>query len=267
MANKKYFDFIETKPLTPEEIKEIEEKANKGRFERNKSVREKSEQKVKEQVNLKYVKGRIVVSIDIEGKNSHTFEDGTKLYIGREYNNLNRRETQPVNAFVIDAEYIPKGAEILIHPNAIHDSFKIFGFREDDTDVRYYSVQEELCYLWREGKGEWQPLKGYATALRVFKPYQGVLEGIEPKQVKNVLYITSGKNKGKVAHTLKSCDYEIIFMGDKGVVESIIRLRHFEGKDNDREEIVAFDSYLQDQVENGELLVGINISDAKKLNT
>ena len=64
---------------------------------------------------MRAVEGRVIISVDHEKKNSHTFEDGTTIRLERDWNNLNRRETQPVNAIVIDGEGIKDGAEILIH--------------------------------------------------------------------------------------------------------------------------------------------------------
>jgi hypothetical protein len=109
------------------------------------------------------------------------------------------------------------------------------------------------------------PLKGFATGLRVFIPYKGVIEGIPNEQIKNVLYITSGEFKGKVVHTLKACDYEIIFIGTKGVEERIIRCRHFEDECNEREEIVCVDQYLTDKVNKAELLIGISENKSQTL--
>lgn len=263
--NKKYFDLIEKKNLTKREINKIETDRHKKMTSHSKKIQELSKQKVKESVGLKHTNGRVIISIDLDGKNSHTFGDGHKIYIGRQYNNLNRRETEPVNAFVIDAENIPANAEILIHPNAIIDSNKIFGFGEDITTVRYYSIPENQCYFWKEEFNDWQPLKGFVTALRVFEEYKGVFQGIEHTKIQNVLYITSGKLKGKVVHTLKACDYEIIFMGKNGTEERIIRCRHFDGEINEREEIVAIDDILTKKVLAGDLLVGISSSDAKSI--
>lgn len=261
--NKKYFDLIETKPLTAKEIKEIEADRQKRLRNHAKKIHEKGKQKVTEKVNLKHVDGKVIISIDLEGKNSHTFADGTKIYIGRQYNNLNRRETEPVNAYVVSAESIPSGCEILIHPNAIHDTNKIFGFGEDDTTVRYYSIPQEQCFIWKDEEGEWKPLKGFATGLRVFEEYKGIIEGVEPKKIKNVLYITSGELEGKVVRTLHACDYELIFMGESGVEERVIRCRHYENEVHEREEIIAIDDILTTQVEKMELMVGVTATDAK----
>lgn len=262
---KKYFDFIEKKDLSKNEIASIErERQTKLRSHSNK-IRKKSISKLKEEVPLKHVYGRVIISIDLEGKNSHTFSNGQKIYIGRQFNNLNRRETEPVNAYVVSGEGINKGAEILIHPNAIHDSNKIFGYGEDETDVRYYSIPQEQCYLWRNEDYEWMPFPGYVTGLRVFKEYKGTLVGIDHELIPNVLYITSGEYANKVVRTLKACDYEIIFMGADGKEERVIRCRHFENEIHEREEIIAVDEVLTNQIIGKDLLVGISSSDAKSI--
>jgi hypothetical protein len=263
MATTKHFVFIEDKKLSKREINQIEKDRQKKLLKNQKRVDEINELKLKEKVGLKNVYGKVVISINLEGKNSHTFSNGQKIYIGRQFNNLNRRETEPVNAITISSDQIPQGAEILIHPNAINDSNKIHSFIEDNSDVKYYSIPEDQCYLWKNEEGEWLPLKGFVTALRVFEPYNGTLLGIEPKQIKNVLYITSGELKEQVVHTLKACDYEIIFMGNNGYEERIIRCRHYENEVNEREEIIAIDPILTKKALNQELLVGISSKDAK----
>ena len=227
-------------------------------------------QRTKEDLNkeseLKHTDNRVIVKVDINYKNKHTFADGTEIYRGRQFNNLNRRETEPVNAIVIDAEHIPKGAEILVHPNALFRDTKINSYREwENNDIEYFSVPTTQCYLWRTNGEEWMPIKGFATALRVFKPYSGGIAGIPPMQIKNILYITSGEFKYLVVHTIKASDYEIIFMGEDGQEKRIIRCRHFENENHDREEIIAVDYGLTEKVKNGELLLGIDKRDAEKL--
>jgi hypothetical protein len=263
--NKKHFVFIEDKELSKKEIAQIEKERQKKLKNHSKKIAELNKEKLKKQVEINHVPGRVVISIDLEGKNSHTFANGEKIYIGRQFNNLNRRETEPVNAFILSAENIPQGAQVLIHPNSIHDSNKLFNFNEDFTDVKYYSIPQENCYLWKEEGGEWQPFKNYATALRVFEEYKGALEGIENKKLKNVLYITSGELKGKVVRTLHASDYEIIFMGDNGAEERVIRCRHFEDEFSEREEIVGIDLSLTKKVLDMELMIGLSYSDAKYL--
>jgi len=222
--------------------------------------------------DLKATEKRVIISVDLEAKNSHRFSDGTTIRLERKFNNLNQRETQPVNAFIIDAEFIPKGAEVLISHNALHDVNKIFGYRAvggDDitNNVQYFSVPESDCFLWREGTDEWMPCKGYATALRIFKPYTGSLKGVYPTEIKNILYLTSGEYSNKVAHTLKACDYEIVYQGDDGKEKRVIRCRHFEDEDNEREELIAIDNFLTEQVNDGKLLIGLSVTDCKYLKT
>lgn len=224
-------------------------------------------------MSLKHVSGRVIVSIDLDGKDSHKFEDGTVIYRGRRFNNLNRRETEPVNAHVISGENIPEGVEILAHPNAFCEANKIHNYlalsgNETASSVKYFSIEEEQCFIWYDKKSAtWNPLKGFATALRVFKPYSGNIAGIKPLQIRDVLYITSeGDLKGKVVNTLKACDYELIFMDSTtGREGRIIRLRHYDYR-HDREEIIAINHNLTEKVESGELLVGLSISDCKNIN-
>ena len=215
---------------------------------------------------------RVIVKVDLESKNSHTFKDGTKIRLERVYDNFNMRYVKPVNAIVVNAKNIPEGAEILIHHNSTHDTYRIFNYKsftEDaSSDIKYYSIPMEECFLWRKkSKDSWKPLNNFITALRIFQPYTGFLEGITPTVIKDKLYITSGELKGNVCEVLKATDYQIIFQGDDGIEENIIRLRHFEDGYNDREEVIAINHELTEMVITGNILVGITPADATKLVT
>lgn len=268
--NKKYFVGVDVgkKRLSKEQkeaIRHSEEKLLSNSA--NNYLQKTKERLTNETIPLKHTDGRIIIKIDIDSKDIHTFDSGVQIYRGRRFNNLNRRETEPVNAWVVSAEDIPAGLEILIHPNSICDANKIFDYAgssvEHGNSVRYYSIEEPSAFLFREGQ-EWKPLKGFATALRVFKPYSGALVGIEPTQIKNVLYLTSGDLKGLVCHTVKAADYEIIFTGTRGKEERIIRCRHYEDKPHDREEILLIDYGLTEKVNKGELLIGLSSTDCEK---
>ena len=65
-------------------------------------------------------------------------------------------------------------------------------------------------------------------------------------------------------HTLKACDYEIIFQGRDGAEERLIRFRHFPGQDNDREEVIAVSQYLTSLVDQGKLIIGLTPTTADK---
>lgn len=212
---------------------------------------------------------RVIIKVDLESKNSHTFKDGTKIKLERVYDNFNMRYVKPVNATVVAAKDIPEGAEILIHHNATHDTYKLFNYlrptAEASSDVQYFSIPIEECFLWRNSQNEaWQPLNNFITGLRIFEPYTGFLEGIPPALIKNKIYITTGELTGKVATTLISSDYEIIYQNDDGTDGRIIRLRYY-NDGNERNEIIAIDHSLTDRVLNNEVLIGYSISDAAKL--
>ena len=220
---------------------------------------------------LKHVEGKVIVAVDLESKNSHTFSDGTKIRLERDYNNLNKRETQPTNAIVVSGANIPAGSEILIHHNANSDTNKITNHtalsgKETGSDIKYYSIPEEQCFLWKDEIGEWKPIAPYETALRVFKPYKGFLEGIEPTLLKQTLYCTSGELKGKVVATLEACDYQVVFQDTNGQEGNVIRWRPNGDAKGREEEAVAIMNELTEMVENGELLVGLTKSDAKPIN-
>lgn len=222
-------------------------------------------------MKLKAPSNRVIIKVDLESKNSHTFKDGTKIKLERVYDNFNMRYVKPVNAEVVDADGIPVGSEILIHHNATHDTYKIFNYQkptaEASSDMQYFSIPIEECFMWRSEKGSsWNPLNNFITGLRIFEPYTGFLQGIDPSLVKNKIYVTSGELTGNVVGTVISSDYEIIYQNDDGTEGKIIRLRYYpEG--NDRNEVISIEHEMTNKVINGELLVGYNISDASKLVT
>lgn len=220
---------------------------------------------------LKHVEGKVIVQVDLESKNWHTFADGTKIRRERQYENLNRRETEPVNAIVVSGKNIPAGAEILIHPNAIIESNKIYNYqqlsgKDEDSDIKYYSISEDQCFFWRDENDNWQPLPPYETALRVFKPYEGVIEGIEPTQLKDTLFVTSGELKGKVVATIKASDYQVVFQDINGREGNLIRFRPFgDEKTGREEEAIAILNDITKKVKRGEYYVGLTKSDAKPI--
>jgi hypothetical protein len=217
-------------------------------------------------------RNRVIVKVDLESKNWHSIEgengEKVRLRLERQYDNFNMRHVKPVNGIVVDAKNIPEGAEVLIHHNSTHDTYRIFNYRplveESSSDIKYYSIPEEECFFWREKGSTWNTLNNFITALRIFKPYNGIMLGIEPEKIKDVLYITSGDLAGKAALTLKASDYEIIFQNDDDKEESIIRLRYYNGY-HERNEIIAVNNEVTGLIKSGDLLVGINKSDAKKL--
>ncbi len=223
-------------------------------------------------MNLKHVQDRVVVAVNMEEKNYHTFGDGTKIRLERNWNNFNQRYVQPVNGTVISGENIPAGAEILMSHNSTHATNEIFNHgnlsgQAIANDVKYFSVPLTECFAWRVGDDEWQPLPNFDFALRVFKPYEGTIQGIDPAQLKDTLYVLTGKYKGNVALTLKGCDYEIIYQEKTtGREGNIIRFRPDGNEKESRDpEICTIDNGATELVLSGKLLVGISLSDCKPL--
>ncbi len=252
-------------PVEKQELIAVTETKHKGIDIREVTKEQLASQVLLEDDNLKCVEGKVVIKINLQNKNYHTFENGQKIRLERQFNNLNIRETTPVNAIVIDAENIKKGAEILIHPNCIHDSNRIFSYKNKSPDIAYYSIKYEDCFVWNDN-GEWKTLPPYDLALRVFKPYKGLMEGIEPTLITDTLYVCSGELLGQVVRTLKACDYQIVFQDSNGREGNLIRFRAFGDEKTNREpEAIAILNDLTEQVKKGELYIGLSISDCKPL--
>jgi len=271
MANKKFFVVDEKiNPLSKSEISAIELNRT-SRYTALQSKKNEINKQVEQSAcSLKHIEGRVIVMVDTQSKNYHTFQSGLKIRRERQFNEFNKRITEPTNATVVSAENIPSGCELLISHNALRDSNRIFDYTPvsgifEATDIRYYSIPEDECFAWRDEKEELRPMKNFCFAMRVYEPYSGFLVGIEPKRVKDVLYITTGELQNKIVHTLKASDYEIIYQGQDGREERLIRCRHYEDNYNDREEIVAISHVLTEKIFNGELLAGLNTTDAKPI--
>lgn len=274
--NKKYFVINEDKDfISQEDILSIEKERTEVFKKSGEAavIQSKKLSSKLENATIKHTKGRVVIVADKEQKNYTNFSDGTEIRLERDYNNLDRKYTQQSLGKVIDAENIPKGSLVLFHHNSLHDTYKVFNHsllsgEEITSGVGIYSIPENQCYLYKENeKSEWQPCTIFATALRVFEPYNGGLWDIPPSKIKDVLYVTSGEYKGLVVKTLKACDAEIIFRNDKGIDETIIRFRAFGDAESHREEeAIAIMEELTEQVNKNKLLIGISESDCKTLN-
>lgn len=216
------------------------------------------------------IENRIVTKVDMNGKNSHTFSSGLKIIMERNYNNLDKKHTAITQGEVIDGGNIPKGSIILFHHNASHPVNQLYNITnqlsgEDiATDIRFFAIPEAMCYAYHNGE-KWMPMNGYEFGLRVFRPYLGVLQGIAPKWIKDTLYVTTGKLEGKIVHTQRACDYELIFNDFNGQEKRLIRFRHFEDEHNEREEVVAISHELTKQMEEEKIWVGLNSTNAKSV--
>lgn len=218
---------------------------------------------------LKHTDGRIIVKVDIEQKNHYSFSNGMVIRLERDYNNFDRKYTSQVLGTVVDAEYIPTDSFILFHHNSLHETYQIFNHsnlsgEEIASGIKMFSIMERDVFLYKEqNSDEWKPTKGYATALRVFEPYLGIIEGISPKQLKDTLWVTSGEYKDMAVKTLPACDYMITFRcPETGRDKNIIRFRPDRNEKEQREpEAIAILNEVTQKIKEGKYLVGINTSD------
>lgn len=221
--------------------------------------------------NLCHTDGRVVCKVDMQMKNRHRFSNGVVIRRERQFNEFNRRITEPVNAIVISGEGIPKWSEMLVEHNAFHETNRINNYKNNfensESDrIRYFSIPRYECFAWRENGGQWNPIYPYEFGLRLFRPYKGTLQGIDPTKIKDVLFVTSGTYSGKVVKTLIACDYQIIYQDTNGRENYLIVFRPDGDDKHGREpEAVAIMDELTEQVNKGEILIGYDIKDAKIL--
>jgi hypothetical protein len=240
-------------------------------FESNLSAFKTDIEKEKEKIlsKIRPRPGNLIVSINKEGKNTYQLTPDIQIQLARNVENLNRRETMPVNAVVVYSEKHPPGTEVLVHHNSFdpnNELFDIFPLSGDyeANDIKYFSIKEEQCFLYREGE-DWLPCAGFETALRLYKPYTGTFIGVEHTLIKGQLLITSGELKGKACHVVVSSDYEIVYQGTDGKEQRKIRLRHFPNEENEREEVTAINHKNTELYNKGELLAGLTPQDAKPI--
>ncbi len=216
---------------------------------------------------LTAIENRIVTKVNMRGKSFHTFANGQKIIYERDFDNFDRKHTQISQGEVVSGGYIPEQSIILFHHNATHPVSQVFNLRQlsgEDiaSEIRYFSIPEAMCYAYHDGE-DWKPMKGFDFGLRVFRPIKTQFYGIAPKLIRDTLYMTTGEYAGKVVHTLRACDYEIIFNDFDGREKKIIRCRHFPGEFHEREEIIAVNHELTRGVLQEEIYIGLTQTTAK----
>lgn len=205
---------------------------------------------------LKAPKGRLIIEVDMEYKNYHTFESGQKIRLERQYDNFNGRYTNPVNGVVVDGLGLEKGTQVVVHHNSIHDTNKVFNYQNKPLSG-IYSVPVEECFVYFEEK--WRPFEGFSTGYRLYEPYKGNIKGIQPTLIKNKVYVSQGEYAGNVVNTLRASDYELIFQDVNGKENRMIRIRN----SGERNEIVAIDHDATKKVLTRKLLIGLEPNNAK----
>lgn len=215
-------------------------------------------------MDLKATWNNIVICVDTRKKESFRFSDGTEIKLERGWNNFNLREVNPVQGIVIDSSTmdVPNDTEILFQHTCFHATYELFNVRKDsgkdvESPYRYFSVPISLCFAWRYQRKEWQPMKGFLITTRVWKPYEGLLQ-IPPSLIPNRLYVKEGELKNNIVITLKYCDYEIVFQGDNGREDYLISTKL-------DDEVVAIDNGLTEKYQEGNILIGRTVDEAKPI--
>lgn len=224
-------------------------------------------------MGLKAAPQRILLKVDTDFKNNYSLTKDVTIRLERNVENLNHRETMPVQGICIeDRPDVPYGAMVLVNHNSFHASNQVFNYsglsgEEIASGIGIFSVPQSECYLWKTKEmGDWQPIRGFEIAERIFMPYKGKLKGIPPSKIKDTLYVKTGYYKGKVVKTLKACDYEMVFRGDDGKEQRLIRFRTFYPEQNEREEVLFVDEYLTGLVNKKKVLIGLSDVSCKFLN-
>ena len=203
--------------------------------------------------NLKAPPGMILVKVEMHNKENIKFASGETIVVERGYD-FNLRQDKPSIGIMVDGGDAPAGSLVLIHHNSTESSYEVFNY-ENEKDHKLYSIPKDMVFLYRKD-GEWFPFENFVISSRIFKPYKGILIGVDGSVVKNRMYIHRGLHEGNACVTLVNCDYELIFYID-GKENRIIRTR--------TREILGIDVELTELIKKGEYEIGLNTSEAKKL--
>jgi hypothetical protein len=212
---------------------------------------------------------RVLIAVDLKYKDRVLLgESGVVLERPRDYDNLNHRETKISQGWVVNSDYLPIGSEVLVSHNSFHDTNRLFGLdiEIELLNIGVYAVPKMETYCYKYGSKKWNACEGFLLGMKLFEPYNGIIEGIEPKEIKRTLFVTSDcKLKHKVVDTVNAAVLPIVF-NDEDFNEIIInRIRHFPNEsDNVREEVLCINQEKTKKVLKGELLIGNNKSDCKK---
>jgi hypothetical protein len=212
---------------------------------------------------------RVLIAVDLKYKDRVSLgESGVILERPRNYDDLNHRVTQTSQGWVINSDYLESGSEVLVSHNSFHETNKLFTFDNEISlqSIGVFSIPKTECYVYRVNNGKWKACEGFLLGLKVFEPYNGILEGIEPKEIKRTFFVTTdGYLKHKVVDTVNAAILPII-ANDENYNEIIInRIRHYPNDPyNVREEVLAINNEKTNKVLKGELLIGNNNKDCQK---
>ena len=219
---------------------------------------------------MKALRKFAIIKINVKQRETYAFENGTEIFQATGYE-FNLRKDRGGRGYCVSCDGIPKGAQILVNYLAMEASYDMPYQREILTEeeikegFQLRNIPQDMIFCYMEN-GEWQSFGQVLITKRLFREYKGPLVGIAPEVVKNRLYIVKGKDtwdgeekdlSGLVCAVTLNSDYEAHFHNEQHRPDSVIRTLH--------REIEAIDYGLTKEVEEGKLLVGHSLQDAKPL--
>jgi len=212
-------------------------------------------------INAKALFGSILIKVNTTNKEKYNLTKDIQIKIERGYD-FNQRIDRPALVEVIDGGGIPAGSMGLVNYLSFEKTYEVnsnglLTKEELKEGYKIYSIPEDMCFAYFHND-EWLPCKDLYLTLRVYKPYKGMMIGIEPEVLKDRLYCLKGQYAGKVMIVTLHSDYEIIWHNDENREERLIRTM-------DRE-IMAIDDGMTKDLKKGKYLIGYSVNDCKVLN-
>lgn len=220
---------------------------------------------------MKALRNRALIKMNLKQNAKYAFDSGVVIDLEHGFN-FNLREDRGTKGYIIDGCGLPEGTEVLVHylssePQYLVSNEEILTEEEKTEGYKVFAIPEDNVFIYMDKNGEWKPCKEFLITTRIYKPYTGIMVGVEPQLVTNRMYVISGSDdwddeqndlSGKVLVTLDHADYEIIFYSKDNKEGRIIRTR--------TREIQAVDEFLTKKVKKGEYIIGRSPSEAKTLN-
>ncbi len=219
---------------------------------------------------MQALRNKILIKIDMTQKEKYALTKDTTIFISRGWN-FNLREDRATMGYVVHGNDMKEGTPVLVHylstePSYAVDNENILTEEEKREGFKIRNIDVGMCFCWFDGKN-WQPCKGFLITKRIFKPYKGLLVGIEHELIKKRLYVVSGVDEydGSITHlngivccVTENSDVELIFHDAENKEGRVIRTMS--------REIEALDFAMTDQVIKGELLIGLSPNNCSTLN-
>lgn len=210
---------------------------------------------------MRALRNKVLIRIDMTQKEKYSLGNGKTLHWQRGFN-FNLREDRATYGYVVDGNGMKEGTPVLVNylstePSYAADNETILTEEEKKEGFRIRNIEADMIFCYFDGE-KWQPCKGFLITKRIFKPYNGLLVGIEHERIKGRLYVVKGFDEydgevtdlsGKVCCVTPHSDVELIWHDESSRERRLIRTMN--------REIEAIDNDMTEQVKNGELLVGV----------